>query len=75
MMKGIEEAVAALRRDPDQPVTAEIDGLVIELRHKANSTRRTRRTADDVFREVGSWEGETYEEMTELLRASRQEGG
>ncbi|HEX5759318.1 MAG TPA: hypothetical protein VF121_09000 [Thermoanaerobaculia bacterium] len=73
-MKGIEEAVAALRRDPDQPVTAEIDGLVLELRHKGDS-RRARRTADDVFSEVGSWGGETYEEMTKLLRESRKQGG
>ncbi len=37
MVKGIEEAVAALKRDPDQPVTAEIDGLVVELRRKGGA--------------------------------------
>ena len=81
MVKGIEEAVAALKRDPDQPITAEIDGLVVELRYKGQGPAsgaeapEKRRTADDIFREVGPWEGETYEEITELLRESRKQGG
>ena len=49
-------------------VTTEIEGLVIELRCKG------RRTAGDVFREIGPWEGETPEELTGLLRQARAEG-
>jgi hypothetical protein len=81
VVKGIEEAVAALKRDPAQPVTAEIDGLVVELRYKGEGPvdeagqEKERRTADDLFREVGPWEGETYEEITELLRDSQTGGG
>ncbi|MGH9361169.1 MAG: hypothetical protein ACRD2T_04575 [Thermoanaerobaculia bacterium] len=74
-MKGIEAAVAALRRDPDQPVTAEIDGLVVELRRKGGPTDGRRRTADDIFAEVGTWEGGAYQEIAELLRNSRKQGG
>jgi hypothetical protein len=69
MVLGIEDAVAELKRDPEHPVTAEIDGLVVEIRYKG------RRTADDIFREVGPWEGETAKELMELLREARKRGG
>lgn len=82
MVKGIEEAVAALKRDPDQPVTAEIDGLVVELRYKgrpdvdqAAAAEGAPRSLGDLFRELGPWEGETYEEITARLRESRKHGG
>jgi len=35
MIQGIEEAVAQLRREPERPVLAEVDGLVVELRLRA----------------------------------------
>ena len=37
-INGIEAAVARLKEDPDHPVTAEIDGLVIEMRYKGLRT-------------------------------------
>ena len=61
MVRGIDAAVAELKEHPDQPVTAEISGLVIELRY------RGRRTADDIFKEIGPWEGETYEELRDQM--------
>jgi len=69
MVRGIEEAVAELRKHPEEPVTAEIDGLVLELRFQR------RRTADDIFQEIGPWEGESYEELSDRLRRARKEGG
>ena len=69
MIKTIDEAVKELRRDPDHAVTAEVDGLVVEMRYKG------RRSAADVFRELGPWEGESTEEMRDLFRESRQQGG
>jgi hypothetical protein len=69
VVKGIEGAVAELKRDPEHPVTAEIDGLIVELRYKG------RRTADDIFREIGPWEGESAEELSRLLREARKQGG
>lgn len=35
MIRGIEEAVAQLRREPELLVLAEVDGLIVELRLRA----------------------------------------
>ena len=65
MTRGIEQAILELRKEPEKPVVAEVDGLVIELRYQGE------RTADDIFDEVGAWEGETAEELRELIHSSR----
>jgi len=67
--KTIQQAVADLERDPDHVVTAEVNGLILEIRCTG------RRTADDVFREVGPWEGEPAEELRNLLDQARKAGG
>lgn len=69
MDRGIKKAVAALKSDPSQLVTAEIDGLVVEIRVTGH------RTAGDIFREVGPWEGESQEELIKMLREARNQGG
>ena len=69
MLRTIDEAMEELRRDPDHAVTAEVDGLVIEMRYKG------RRSAADVFRDLGPWEGESTDEMKVLFREARQQGG
>ena len=69
MVKGIDAAVSELKRDPDHAVTAEIDGLVVELRLKG------RRTADDVFREAGLWQGDSAEEISRIISEARERGG
>lgn len=69
MIKTIDEAVAELKRDPGHAVTAEVDGLVVEMRYKG------RRSAADVFRELGPWKGESTEEMQAFFRESRRQGG
>jgi hypothetical protein len=33
-IQGLEAAVAKLKEDPDHPVLAEVDGLVIEMRYR-----------------------------------------
>lgn len=43
--------------------------MVVELRC------RGRRTAADVFKSIGTWEGESQEEMTDLLKQARRAGG
>ncbi|HEX2224071.1 MAG TPA: hypothetical protein VHN15_07680 [Thermoanaerobaculia bacterium] len=68
MVRGIKKAIAALKSDPSQPVTAEIDNLIVEMR----VTRRV--TADDIFREVGPWEGESGEEVMRRIREARDQG-
>ncbi len=64
MTRGIQQAIRELRQSPEAPVVAEVDGLVIELRYKG------RRTADDIFDEVGPWEGESADELRELIRSA-----
>lgn len=65
----IEDALELLRRQPEQPVEAEVGGLLIELRVKP------RRSAADLFGEVGPWEGETHDELLQRLRDERTRGG
>ena len=65
MTRGIQQAIRELRQSPEAPVLAEVDGLVIELRYKG------RRTADDIFDEVGPWEGETADELRNLVHSAR----
>jgi len=69
----IEEAVAQLKKDPHHPVQAEVDGLTVELRAVEKSERR--RSAAELFAELGPWEGETTEELFAFFREARREGG
>ncbi|HZF08174.1 MAG TPA: hypothetical protein VFE33_05220 [Thermoanaerobaculia bacterium] len=66
MVKSIEAAVAKLRTDPEHPVTAEIDGLVLEVRDNG------RRTAADLFREIEPLDDNSAEEMLLAIRESRE---
>lgn len=52
-----------------QPLVVEIGGLLIEMRVKP------RRSAANLFREIGAWEGETGEDLIERLQRERQRGG
>lgn len=67
--RSLEEALAVLRRDPSRSVEVEVEGLHVELRIKP------RRSAADVFREIGPWEGETTEQLLERLDDARRAGG
>lgn len=62
MVKGIEAAVEKLKADPEQPVTAEIDGLVPEVRYKG------RRTAADLFRDIAPLDDSSADEMLRAVR-------
>jgi hypothetical protein len=66
MVEGIEAAIAKLRVDPEQPVTAEINGLVLEIRYKG------RQTAADLFREIEPLDDKSAEEMMRAIRESRE---
>ena len=67
MVKGIDAAMAQLKEDPKHPVTAEIEGFIIEMRYKG------RRTAADVFREIEPLDDRSAEEMLRAVRESREE--
>lgn len=69
MVRNVHEAIELLKDHPEVPVETIIEGVVVEMRFKR------RRTAADVFREAGQWEGETTEELTKRLRDARDAGG
>ena len=70
----LDEAIQALRRDPTHPVRVKVDeGLTVpehagELRALAPGVK----SAADVFREIGRWEGETGKELDALFANIRQ---
>jgi hypothetical protein len=68
-MRSLKEAVAELKRAPELRVVAEVEGVIVELRIPA------RRTADDLFQEIGTWEGEDAAELSQLIRDAREQGG
>lgn len=68
----LDDAIKALKRDPAHPVLAKVDDeLTVEVRVVAPGTG-LKRSAADVFREVGRWEGETGEELEALFADIRQ---
>jgi hypothetical protein len=64
----LEEAVAALKRDPHHPVHARVDNLDVEIRVLAAETV----APTDVFAGVGPWQGESTEDLLRVLREARQ---
>ncbi len=68
----LEEAIKHLRRDPSRPIRARLDGLTVELRAVGTPSKRS---AAEAFDELGPWEGESTEEVLELLSQARREGG
>jgi hypothetical protein len=71
--RALDEAIEALRRDPSQPVRARLDNLTVELRAVPEPSRG--RSAADVFREIGPWEGETLDELLTFFAEARRQGG
>jgi len=67
--KTLEEAIERLRRDPVHPVEAVVGDLCVEVR-----VRETR-SAGDLFREIGPWDGETTEALWKRLAEERRLGG
>jgi hypothetical protein len=68
----LDDAIKALKRDPAHPVLVKVDEeLTVEVRAVAPGPA-LKRSAADVFREVGRWEGETGEELDALFADVRQ---
>lgn len=67
--KSLEEAIQRLLRDPVHPVEAIVGDLRVEVRVKAP------RSAAELFRELGPWEGESMEELWKRLAEERRRGG
>lgn len=71
-MENLDEALAALKRDPTKPVRARVGDLTVELR--AVPETRADRSAADLFEEIGPWEGETTEELLAFFDEARRMG-
>jgi hypothetical protein len=75
-----DEAIQALKRDPSHPVRVKVDEeLTVEVRALLVAddgagvpVGEKKKTAADVFREIGRWEGETGEELDALFANIRQ---
>ena len=67
----LDEAIEALKRDPTRAVRARVDeGLTVELR-VVTPSEAPKKSAADVFRELGRWEGETGAELDALFERQR----
>lgn len=68
----LDQALEALKRDPSHVVRARVGEMTVELRAVPDSPPVIGRSAADTLREIGSWEGETYEELVSLFAGVRQ---
>ncbi|MDP9002573.1 MAG: hypothetical protein M3O46_20990 [Myxococcota bacterium] len=68
----LDQAVEALKRDPTHAVRARVGDMTVELRAVPDSPPAAERSAADALREIGPWEGETYEELVALFAGVRQ---
>jgi hypothetical protein len=75
----LDEAVETLKRDPTHAVRARVDGLTVEIRAVPEGLARPlapgEKSAADVFREIGPWEGETLDELLAFFAETRRRGG
>ena len=69
----LEDALAALKRDPMRPVRVHVENMDVELR--AVATPEPEMPLGDFLASLGPWEGESTEELLELLREGRRLGG
>ena len=68
----LDQAVEALKRDPTHAVRARVGDMTVELRAVPDAAPAIERSAADALREIGPWEGETYDELVELFGGIRQ---
>ena len=69
----LDEALEALKRDPSRPVQVRVDDeLTVEVRAVSAVQKARGKSAADVFRELGRWEGETGEALNALFADVRQ---
>ena len=68
----LDQAVEALKLDPTHTVRARVGDMTVELRAVPDSPPTPERTVGEVLREVGPWEGESYEELVALFADVRQ---
>jgi hypothetical protein len=70
----LEEALAELKRDPTHVVHARVQGMDVELR-AITASPITEEKLGDWMASAGPWQGETEEDIQEILREARRTGG
>lgn len=70
----LDEAVTALKRDPEHPVRARIGDLDVEIR-VVSGEGQVQVGLGDLMAAAGPWEGESTEELIRILREGRDQGG
>jgi hypothetical protein len=74
--KTLDEAVAEIKRAPSHPIRMVVDGIEIEMRapSSAGVIRGVLDQANlgDRIAAIGPWQGETTDEVIELLRDGRE---
>ncbi len=73
VLKNVEEAFAELRRDGSRPVRARVGDMTVEIHVVPDAS--SGKTAAELFRDIGPWDGESEEEIAELLAEARRGGG
>lgn len=69
----LEEAARRLAEDPSTPVVARSGRQLVELHVVAEVPAP--QSASDAFAEIGPWEGESGDEIADILREARRAGG
>ena len=62
-IQGLEAAVAKLKEDPDHPVLAEVDGLLIEMRYRGRPAASESRALFEAINRAYSDDSPDPEEM------------
>ena len=69
--------MAALKRDPTHPVRLMLDGIEVELRRSPETAIiqgvNDQSNLGDRIAAIGPWQGESTEELIEILRSGRDE--
>jgi hypothetical protein len=73
--QALEEALAKLKHDPSRPVRAHLDELDVELRVVTARKEEPALGLGDRMAAAGPWEGESTEEIIQILREGRDAGG
>jgi hypothetical protein len=70
----LDEALAVLKRDPAKAVRARVEGMDVELRVVSQSSP-AEMGLGDWMASAGPWQGESEDEILEVLREARRAGG
>lgn len=70
----LDEALAELKRDPASAVRAQVEGMEVELRVVSRSPA-PEIGLGDWMAAAGPWQGETEDEILEILWEARRAGG